>query len=330
MRKILQRVTLVALLLLVVCGFLGAMLKASSDARYFNGYWKETPLNAAVELDEQRADFRWTKVHFDGYRDIPVPTVLARPLTGDGPFPCVIFLHGIGQKKEFLEEIAKMYTDAGFAICCFDQYTRGERRIPKGNYIEDTWALRRRGAMTVVETRRLIDYLETRSDIAKDRIYLNGASFGAITGSTAAAFDTRIRATVLCYGGGNLQTLLASDAAKKEFAKNDMESMLGPVIWLGSYLFDPADPIHYVSEISPRPVLMQSGSHDSIVPFESGKMLFDAAKDPKEFVVYDSDHIGLDPAHVVKVLSDTIAWLKKQDALATHATAAVGAPEKAA
>ena len=323
----LRRIALAVVAIAVVFVSAGMIMKARADATFFDGYNRETPLQTVIELDETREFFRWTKLYFDGLPGERVPTVLARPLTGDGPFPCVIFLHGIGQNKGFLEEIAKYYTDEGFAIVSFDQYTRGERRVEKGGVYRGIADLRRRAALNVLETRRLIDYLESRKDIAADRIYLNGASFGAITGSTAAAFEPRIRASVLTYGGGDIATLLASTSAEKALDERGASWLLGPLCSLGSYLFAPADPIRYVEKISPRPVLMQVGRDDSVVPMASGQKLYDAAKDPKELVIYEGDHIGLDEAHVVKVLGDSIAWMKKLDlSVISHANAESSAP----
>lgn len=244
-----------------------------------------------------------TKLSFEGIAGERVPTLLVRP-KGNGPFPCVIFLHGIGQKKEFLDDICEPFLNAGYAMVTFDQYTRGERRLKESNWLNGAMALRRRGALTVIETRRLVDYLVNRPDIAADRLYLVGASYGAITGSTAAAFEPRIRAVVLTYGGGDLRRLFASKEATKELGR-----WTGLVACLSAYVMAPGDPIQYIKGISPRPVLFQNGTHDSLIPTESAKALYEAAAEPKEIVWYDSDHIGLDWKHAVRVLNETIAWL---------------------
>src|SRR5690606_32504353 len=96
-------------------------------------------------------------------------------------------------------------------------------------------------------------------------------------------------------------------------AKEELGAWRGIVATLGAYLLAPSDPVLHVAEISPRPVLMQNGTDDRLIPFDSAQALFDAAKEPKIFVPYESDHIGLDEAHVIKVLSDTIEWLHEQD-----------------
>ncbi len=306
--KRVKKILLVAsvALLLVVAG--AAVVKYRADQTYYDGYDATLPLDSVIRSTETRADY--TRIDFT-YQSMPgmeVPTLLALPLETSKPYPCIIFLHGIGQSKGFLDDIAGYYTKAGFAIVSFDQYTRGERKITSNNPVSQLLGLRRRTALNVIDTRRLVDYLETRDDIAKDRIYLVGASFGAVTGCTAVAFEPRIPAAVMTYGGGNLDLLLNSEAARKELGL-----WRGPLTTLVAFLTAPSDPVKYVGQIAPRPLLFQNGSHDQLIPFAAAQALFDAAGQPKEFTVYDSDHVGMDEAQTVTVLKDSIEWLLKQD-----------------
>jgi len=289
---------------------LALVAKARWDADYYKGYDPALALEAAEEPATFEPDYRRIEFSFKGVAgEDRVPAVLATPRSWKGPYPCVIFLHGIGQKKNFIDEIAGFFTKGGFALVTFDQYTCGERSLPDdADKLTEALALRRRGALTVLETRRLVDYLVTREDIAANRIYLVGASFGAITGSTAFAFEPRLQAGVLVYGGGNLRILLDSQQARDELG-----GWVKPLAWVASFLLAPADPIRYVAWASPRPLLFQGGTRDTIVPAASGEALFEAAREPKEIIWYDSDHIGLDEEHVTVVLDDAIQWLRKQD-----------------
>jgi dienelactone hydrolase len=293
-------------LLLIVAG--GAVVKYCADQTYYDGYDAALPLDPVVRGTETRADYIRIDFTYKSLPDMVVPTLLALPLETPKPYPCIIFLHGIGQSKGFLDDIAGYYTKAGFAIASFDQYTRGERKLVSKNPIAQLLGLRRRTSLNVIDTRRLVDYLETREDIAKDRIYLVGASFGAVTGCTAVAFEPRIPAAVMTYGGGNLGLLLDSEAARQELGR-----WKRPLTTLVAYLTAPSDPIKYVGMIAPRPVLFQNGNHDRLIPFAAAQALFDAAGEPKKFTVYDSDHVGLDEAQTVTVLKDSIEWLLEQD-----------------
>jgi dienelactone hydrolase len=294
------------------------VIKVRADASYFNGYDPTAPLEPAVTDVQEKPTYTHMKVYFNGFRGDRVPTLLLVPKNAPRPMPCVIFLHGIGQDKDFAEEsfsgktVADPFLGAGFAYATFDQYTRGERRNKSGSRWQELGAFRMRPAYTVNDTRRLIDYLDTRDDIAHDRVYLIGASYGAITGSTAAAFDKRIRAVVLTYGGGNICALLTSRATTDELRKRHIPLAL--IRLFGWYFLGASDPLHYIDEIAPRPILLQNGTHDSLIAADAAKALQEAAPEPKTIKIYEGDHIGTDVDTVFKVLDDGLNFIKQEDA----------------
>ena len=288
------------------------LVKWRMDRHFYDGYNPGQSCELRIQGTEIRPRYRRIAFTFIGMRGIRVPTLLALPRNGKAPapYPCIVFLHGIGQKKEFLDVIAPRFTEAGFAIACFDQYTRGERRLPKdASVFERAWAFRRRAALTVIETQRLLDCLGHRDDIDRRRFYLLGASYGAITGATAAAFDPRFRAVVLCYGGGDFRKLLPSREVR-----NVLGRAVVPLAWIVSWWLAPADPVRYIARISPRPILFQNGTHDGLIPTAAARAFQDAAKPPKHVTWYDSDHVGTDRAQTARVLEEATQWLVDQDA----------------
>ena len=59
------------------------------------------------------------------------------------------------------------------------------------------------------------------------------------------------------------------------------------------------DPIYFVGHISPRPVLMQNGKTDRLVPPAAAEPLHKAAKEPKVVRWYPGGHdIYTDPAAI--------------------------------
>ena len=290
--------------------------KLHLNATYFEGYDPSAPLDPAVtdvkEMPEANPAYVRVALDFNGLHGKRVPTLLALPLDAAGRLPCVIFLHGIGQKKDFLDEIAAPFTQAGFAFCSFDQHMCGERKRKYKNILQEGRAFLQRPAYTVNDTRRLIDYLQTRPDVAWDRIYLVGASYGAITGSTAAAFDERIRAVGLVYGGGNVRQMLTARAVAKEIG-----GWLPLAQVLGVYLLGQADPVKYAGQIAPRPVLLQNGTDDCLIATKSAVALQNAVREPKTIKWYEGDHIGFDRDTVITVLNEVLAFIKEQDAKIT-------------
>jgi len=281
------------------------------DAHFYDDYVPGLPCEVQMREERRVAGARRLLFNFRGVRGMTAPALLFIPERASAaqPAPAVIFLHGIGQKKAFLDRIAPFFVQAGFAIGCFDQYTRGERRLSRGTPVwKHAVAFRRRAALTVLETRRFVDVLSTRPEIDPERIYLVGASYGAITGAVAAAMEPRIKAAVLTYGGGNLCSLFQSREVRKALGWKAVEAS-----WIAAWWLAPAEPTRYVARVSPRPLLFQNGLHDGLIPTPAAQALFRTALPPKLMTWYDSDHVGLDQQHTLAVLDEGISWLRRVD-----------------
>jgi len=324
---------------------LAMLVKVYSDSKYFDNYDPKAPYNIRVEettpvnAENPALGYEITKFTFDGYAGEKVPTLLSLPIKRPKPLPVIVFLHGIGQNKNFLKEICAPFNQTGFAICSMDQFMQGERKLPAGtSALASARAFQQRPAKTINETRRLIGYLQSRPDIDPERIYLVGASYGAITGSTVMAWDKRIKAGVMVYGGGDLGKLIDSTATRLGIAAGfgwidgkkfnpekpplpkltpTQDKIAGAIVWcvtpLARYFGGVMDPIHYVDKIAPTPVYFQNGKYDVLVPAPAGKALQDKAKEPKKITWYDSDHVGINLEHTKIVLHDALQWLVEQD-----------------
>ncbi|MEX2580002.1 MAG: dienelactone hydrolase family protein [Verrucomicrobiales bacterium] len=296
--------------------------KWGADSRFFSAYDGGVPVKAEGlnESTDTGALIRYAVL--DGVRGadgndaaaaenrIPILAHFPEDPSGNGsPLPCLIFLHGIGQSKNFLGEIAPAFTSRGYAIASFDQYTRGERRPDggRGGIAAQALDLRKRAALTVMETRRLVDYLSNDPRIAPDEIYLVGASFGAMMGAIAAAQEERLAGAALIYGGGNWSLFGESAGARTELTPWQRRLAVG----VGTFLLAPADPVDWVGQVAPRPVLLLNGSRDSIIPKAAASALMQAAGPHAETIWYDSDHVGLDRDHVEVILEDVIDWLER-------------------
>jgi len=291
-----------------------AGLKVYLDSTYFRGYQPSAPFNIEIVEDRETPAGRRIKFYYDGFKGERVPAVMVRPALASGRLPCVVFLHGIGNDKEFMarHQLDEPFVRAGFAFVCFDQLTRGERKLKESSGWSKAAAFRVRAAHTVNDTRRLLDYLSTRTDIAPSRMYLCGASYGAMTGTVATALDERIQAAVLIYGGGDLRKLLSADMVRREMGPRFLPAYLAA--WYFGSVFDP---VRYAARISPRPILFQNGKADTVVPPAAARALYDAAREPKRILWYEGDHLGknrdLDVTTAQQVLTDAIRFLQRVD-----------------
>jgi len=300
------------------------LTKVLADTKYFDTYDPNFPFHvrdvATVVVDDELETFgilrprRFEKETFtiDARPNEAMPAVLTLPMDRTGAVPLVIFIHGGGQDKHFVEEIATPFNEAGFAMASFDQSTVGERKVD-GGVLRRALAFRRSISKNVSDTRRLIDYLQTHPEIDPGRIYLTGASFGAITGSTVTAFDKRIRAACLVVGGADNRLLLGAPAFRDRVGNRWLHWLAKNIV---AFIMSPADPKHYAAHTEGTPVLMQNGLWDTIVTPEAGKALYNALGEPKELRWYPCDHPGASEEEipvVLELLDEALAWLLEHD-----------------
>jgi dienelactone hydrolase len=118
------------------------------------------------------------------------------------------------------------------------------------------------------EGRRLIDYLEGRSDVDASRLGAMGISGGGMHTFFSACLDPRIRACVI---SGYYSTFRDSILAMSHCACNFV-----PGLHAFGEMYD------LVGLIAPRPLLVEAGTRDPIFPIEAVRRSVDRARE-----VYD-------------------------------------------
>lgn len=278
----------------------------------FYRYDKSLPLQVEIKDDsaigatEVVPAHRKIKLYFLSTHDERVAAILWLPAEAKSPFPCSLYLHGLGQKKETAEPYAHELLKEGYAVMALDAAYHGERQAGKlPMYGTNFYRMRDGYIQTVVDYRRALDYLESRPDIDGHRLTLIGMSMGAIMGSVLAGVDNRIKCPVLLVGGADrgmmsrLSQLPTWRQIRAEKPDIDFDEL--------SRIFAPSDPLNFVDKISPRPVLMINGKQDLVVPIEANKLLHNTAKEPKKIVWLDSGH-ALPINQTVPIIRD---WFKR-------------------
>ncbi len=326
-----------ALLALVA---LFVVVKSVGDANYFADYDATLAANPVVrEVSEVRdtkelfgverpREYRRTDLTIEARPGDAVPIILTQPLAFEGKLPTIVFLHGSGQRKEFVESICTPFNKAGFAMLSYDQWNCGERKIKEGT-LKKASAWYTRGWKAVNDARRIADYLATRDDVDMDRLYLVGASYGAMTGTHVLARDKRFQAGVLVVGGGDFKVMLDAPLIRDNVPGALLATLKPVARWLGG----PFDPVRSAPDTAPTPVLMQNGSADILVSPEAGEALYAAMAEPKEIVWYDVDHPGLrdgDGPEIVRMLDDGLTWLQAKAGMPAPAPNAVASEAETA
>jgi dienelactone hydrolase len=202
----------------------------------------------------------------------PVPAYVARPTTGSGRRPAIVFNHShgggyqIGKKelvdgRSYLQPVpyAKVLTDLGYVAVAIDHWVFGERsHTSEGDMFKAMlWQGQVLWGMMVYDSLRTVDWLVGRADVDPARLGTLGISMGSTMAWWLAALDERIKVTVDICCLTDFQTLLA----KKNLSAH------------GVYYYVPRLLKHFTTAqinalIAPRAHLGLAGLQDKLTPVE--------------------------------------------------------------
>ena len=271
-------------------------VEAFTVIRQFLDYDRGLPLDARTIEKVAFMNHIREKIVFTSNYDERVPGYLAIPEQGESPYPVVIYCHGGGGSKEWgwqanhpLGQIVQKLLSAGYCVLSLDGQHSGERLYnndyePAYKYIvERKWYARERNMIfqTVIDYRRGIDYLSSRSEIDLNRIAVDGFSFGSIVAYILTAVDPRVK----------------------------VASLSGLPVGRKSYNWD--SPLirkfNFIEGITEQPLLLQLGKNDPNILKEDVDYFFSLLKSKnKALHWYESGH-GLPQEYQEKVLE----WLKQ-------------------
>jgi pimeloyl-ACP methyl ester carboxylesterase len=151
-----------------------------------------------------------------------------------------------------------------------------------------------RQRVTIVDTRRLIDWAEQRPEIDADRVALIGCSISAMVAGTIATQEPRLAATVTVMGGSHMQSVVANCDGKRAtrvqakaaesfgWGREELEAQLEPIMSV-------VDPANYPDRVDPRRVLIIEANRDKCAPEESREDFWLALGKP-ERISMNYDH----------------------------------------
>jgi len=264
--------------------------ESTGDFSSFYTYDETLPLSVMEEAIIDENTYIVCRVHFDSVNAERVPGLLSIP-KGQENVPCIVFLHGYGGSKEDVLTLTELAADEGYALMAIDAEFHGERKEDgKALYSLDLNASRNGIIQTVIDLRRAVDYLETRPEIDKAKIGYVGGSMGGILGAIFIGVEPRIKAAALLVAGGNMSLMIReSQHYAVPGIREYLETQGVSDRELQEFL-DPVDPINFIRNFTPRPVVFHLGKFDQIVPAGAGEQLYEMAGEPKSVYWYDSGH----------------------------------------
>jgi len=148
----------------------------------------------------------------------------------------------------------------------------------------------------VIDARRGVDLLMTRTDVDARFIAFVGQSDAANWRAILSSIEHRLRAFVLIAGFPNLKGLMIDD--DPELA--DLRYALGDdrfARYVSS--LSAVDPIRYVGRSASAPILFQFGRFDPYVSRARAEELVHAVRGPEQAIYYDAGHEVNDPRAVI-------------------------------
>jgi alpha-beta hydrolase superfamily lysophospholipase len=218
------------------------------------------------------------------------------PAGKEGPAPVVIFYNGFDVTKELLYAIIREeFANRDIACLVIDTPGTGEplrlRNVPSRPDYE-------------VPTTAIVDYLETRKDIDKDRIGLLGISLGGYYAPRGAAFEPRIKACV-AWGaiwdyGATWQKRWDTRTVKTSVPFWQLPWVMGTGSMEAALKRVQSFSLEGVLVNLKAPFLIVHGEEDSAVPLEDAHKVFESAgsvdKQLRVFTAAEggSEHVGVD------------------------------------
>jgi dienelactone hydrolase len=245
-----------------------------------------------------KGDYIREKVLLHTAPETVMPVYLLLPKEADAPRPVVIALHGHGYGVKdivglwedgeerntpdgYHKDFAVALCRRGFAVAAPEISCFGERQTDF-SYLNTTLgqgvpttcthtamlAFHLGGSavgLRVRDGKRLVDYLQTRSDVDAGRLGAMGISGGGLHTFFSTCLDPRIQACVI---SGYYSTFRDSVLAMSHCACNFV-----PGLGRFGEMYD------LVGLIAPRPLLVEAGTRDPIFPIEAVKRSVDRARE---------------------------------------------------
>jgi uncharacterized protein len=225
---------------------------------------------------------------------------------GNGPHPAVCICHGIPSGMPADPEdggypaLAKNMCSEGIAAMIFSFRGTG---FSEGNFDILGWC---------DDVSAAVDYLWLQPEIDRSKIALLGFSAGGAVSIYVGAQKKGIAAVATCASPADFDSLIKyPEESIKYFRKigiiRDGKFPENRNDWANHFKI--IKPSAYVSEISPRPLLIVHGEQDDLVDISHAKMLYKNAGEPKILkVIPDAGHRLRRDKRAVKMVTQ---WIKK-------------------
>ncbi len=230
---------------------------------------------------------------------------LRLPKNAKSPVPVVIAISGLDSRKEDLTENFGVVLGSGIGYIGLDSPGTGQAPIKASETAERMFS-------------KVIDYLQTRPEVDKSRIGVDGQSFGAYWGTKLAIVE-RARLKVVVAQSPPVDATFQKDfVLQKTLGNREYLFGLGPALMS---IFEGANKTEDLGEILPKlslvnqhllgkpttSMLIIAGAQDTQVPISDAYLLLSSGDVPKEaWINPQGGHLG----RQVKIWPDPVIFRK--------------------
>jgi dienelactone hydrolase len=266
-------------------------------------YDEKAPLDFREARVETLSDATVHDVSYASPKGGRVPAYLVIP-KARGPFAAIEFVHwGQGNRTEFLSE-ALLYAKAGVISLMIDAPYRRPEWVAGPSFMDNPQKDFDLYTQLVIDTRRGLDVLLSRSDVDPKRVAYVGHSLGATWGGALAGVDKRVKAVVLMGGLPNITDFSADDEYSKDVRQQYKPEQIAKYV----QLIGPIDPEKFVGNAAPTHLFFQFARWDRFISAANAKRYETAASQPKVSKTYNTSHEFND----LQSWCDRVDWIGKE------------------
>ncbi|MCD6515491.1 MAG: prolyl oligopeptidase family serine peptidase [Candidatus Odinarchaeota archaeon] len=256
--------------------------------------------------------------HIEFYKvDDKIPTIFIKhDKFATKKLPAVILMHGLSSSKERNLAFGMLLANEGFLVAMPDAHMHGDRsteplhKLLKDKPLETFFDIL---STTVDDIISIIDYLEERDDVQKEKIGMTGISMGGILTFMAGLADERIKVMAPIIASGDYltaikkSTLIDELGIKREvIEKIEIPPEMKPIL-------EELDPAYNAKKLYPRPLIMVTGGKDTIIPKEAVENTVNAIRDAykeKPHLFKHSEYPNVGHNVTEEMLEEVITFLK--------------------
>jgi len=268
--------------------YIGPSKRSTEMLRYYS-YAKKT-IDAKVEKIKENRTYVIKRVEFPsalnvfGAENIKIDYYVQKR---QGKFPTVLILPIAGGIDFSVRSFASRFALNGFNCAIVRSRKVDLEDTKTAEEVEDYFR------QTVLDNRKVLDYLVEREEVDENRLGCLGLSLGGINASILSAVDERLKCSVWGLAGGSIAdiAILSREKRIKDYIKALVEQGIS-VETIRTELSGKVatDPLKLAKHIDARNVLMYIASFDRVVPRECGDRLWEAIGKPEVIYLFSGHY----------------------------------------